>query len=144
LREIITDVNELISDNLIFDGKGEISVPTSRLEKECKRRYHVVKIDEFRTTQIHYETNLKLASVYEKDEKYPVRGLLWCSSTNSSKFVNRDKNAALNMLRIYNDVIRHESLTRGTPVQTKPKSRIIKKTHRACIRGELCETGTFH
>ena len=125
-------------------GKGEISVPTSRLEKECKRRYHVVKIDEFRTTQIHYETNLKLASVYEKDEKYPVRGLLWCSSTNSSKFVNRDKNAALNMLRIYNDVIRHESLTRGTPVQTKPKSRIIKKTHRACIRGELCETGTFH
>ena len=83
-------------------GKGEISVPTSRAFQECKRRIRNVKlVDEFRTSKIDYRTDSILKGVKVKGAEKSLRGLLWCETTRQiqSKFVNRDVNAALNILR---------------------------------------------
>jgi len=82
-------------------GKGEISVPTSRSFKECCYRFKTIPVDEFRTTKIyHLDKTSVLQSVKRKDINKKVRGLLWCSSTiqRENKFVNRDLNAAINIL----------------------------------------------
>ena len=78
-------------------GKGEVAVPTSQIFKECKYRFPIVLVDEYLTTKIHYETNSVLQKVQVKGEPKCLRGLLWCQP--DSKFVSRDKNAALNILR---------------------------------------------
>jgi hypothetical protein len=97
-------------------GIRELSVPTSGLVKACAKRYTVQMIDEFRTSQIHHYENAKLAKVTQNGFK--VRGLLWCRSTRGCKFVNRDVNAALNMLRCYHGgEERPIALRRTTPKQ---------------------------
>ena len=93
-------------------GKNEISVPTSSAFKECRYRFRTLVIDEFRTTAVHYEDDSILQKVCKKGTNIPVRGLLWCNSTIKSKFVNRDKNAALNILRCANFLNRPVALTR--------------------------------
>ena len=84
-------------------GKGEVTVPVGRAFKECCMYFPTKVIDEFRTTAVHYFTDTMLQKVQKrrcKGTKTTVRGLLWCSSTNrNNKFVNRDLNAALNILR---------------------------------------------
>jgi hypothetical protein len=85
-------------------GKGEMSVPTSRAFKECYCRAKHVLVDEFRTSKIHWRDNSILHIVKKRNEDgslKTVRGLLWCNSTNQEggKFVNRDLNAAINILR---------------------------------------------
>ena len=76
-------------------GKGEVAVPTTQMFKECSYRFPIVLVDEYLTTKIHYETNSVLQKV--QGEPKCLRGLLWCQP--DSKFVSRDKNAALNILR---------------------------------------------
>lgn len=80
-------------------GKNEQSVPTSRAFKECASRFPCKLIDEFRTTRICYLDNSVLKKVAIKGEKDWLRGLLWCGSTKNSKFINRDFNGAMNILR---------------------------------------------
>jgi hypothetical protein len=80
-------------------GRGEVSVPTSRAFKECKYRFGVHVVDEFRTTRINWRDDSLLDSVGRSDRKVAIRGLLWCGSTNVNKFVDRDSNAALNIRR---------------------------------------------
>lgn len=84
-------------------GKGEMSVPTSRAYKECKSRVQIVLIDEFRTSKVHWKDDSILKTVMKKNgdgKLVAVRGLLWCDSTNgTNKYVNRDLNAAINILR---------------------------------------------
>jgi transposase len=80
-------------------GRGELSVPTSRAFKECTQRFRVVLVDEFRTTMVYAGDDSVLKQVWSKDKGAVVRGLMWCDSTNNSKFVNRDLNAALNIRR---------------------------------------------
>ena len=83
-------------------GRGETSVPTTRAFRECRSRFLTKAIDEFRTSKIHWETNRLLHKVGKKSSpRTAVRGLLWCSSTimSEGKFVNRDLNGAMNILR---------------------------------------------
>jgi transposase len=80
-------------------GKGEMAVPTTRAYKECTQRFITVPVDEFRSTKVNHRDDTLLQSVKRKDKNVIVRGLLWCSSTNVNKFVNRDLNAAINIRR---------------------------------------------
>lgn len=109
-------------------GKGEISVPTGRAFHECKSRFPIKVVDEFRTTRIYYKDDSILQSVgFKGKSKDTVRGLLWCCSTNCSKFVNRDLNGALNILRCVNN--RPKILTRQSCLSKLPKitGKWIKK-----------------
>ena len=92
--------------------KNEISVSTSSAFKECRYRFRTLIIDEFRTTSVHYEDDSILQKVCRKGTNTQVRGLLCCNSTIKSKFVNRDKNAALNILRCADVSNRPVALTR--------------------------------
>jgi RNA 3'-terminal phosphate cyclase len=84
-------------------GKGEVNVPVGQAFNECKMRFPTLVVDEFRTTVVHHGTDTMLQKVQrrkDKETRTTVRGLLWCSSTSrKNKFVNRDLNAALNILR---------------------------------------------
>lgn len=82
-------------------GSGELSVPTSRAFKETSCRFTVFPVDEFRTTAVYNgDKTTVLQSVAKKSSGDKLRGLLWCCSTSpsKSKFVNRDLNAALNIM----------------------------------------------
>jgi len=97
-------------------GKGEVSVPTTRAFKECTFRAPVVPICEFRTTVVHWEDDSLLEKVARRGKDgrlVAVRGLSWCRSTKrEGKFVNRDLNAAINILRCAVLPKRPMSLTR--------------------------------
>ena len=87
-------------------GKGEISVPTSGAFKECKNHTNGKTFieSEFRTTRIWNEDKeTLLKSVVSKKTGQKIRGLLWCDSTinRKSKYVNRDLNAAKNILHCF-------------------------------------------
>ena len=59
-------------------------------------------IDEFRTSKVCYLDDSILKRVGLKDsidKKNWLRGLLWCCSTKISKFISRDLNGAMNILR---------------------------------------------
>lgn len=106
-------------------GKGEVSVPTTSAYKECSFRAPVFPIDEFRTTIVHWKDDSLLKKVMKPGKPgklVAVRGLSWCDSTNcKDKFVNRDLNAAINILRCANLPKRPESLTR-----TKDKEKYVQ------------------
>jgi transposase len=90
-------------------------VPTTRAFKECSSRFPCKIINEFRTSKIYYEDDSILERVAFKDapgKKDWLRGLLWCRSTNNSKFVNRDFNGAMNILRCALQEIRPLALQR--------------------------------
>lgn len=116
-------------------GKGEISVPTTRVYKEFCYRFPTIPTDEFRSTRVHWEDDSLLAAVgqWKKSDKQirtkeAIRGLLWCHSTNQykGKLVNRDLNAALNMRRI---VLfgRPDALNRKKQTMPLPKKNPIEK-----------------
>jgi hypothetical protein len=109
-------------------GKGEVSVPTSRAFKECtkQKNLQVAVVDEFRTSKICHKTQTLLQLVKVQDAEQPLRGLLWCCSTNNVKqgfFVNRDVNAALNILK--NATNRLEIFKRK-PTKRLPKQTVVK------------------
>ncbi len=96
-------------------GKGEVSVPVCRAFKECCYRFRTLVVDEFRTTMVHHESDSILKLVRRKDNNTKLRDLLWCESTSperKSKFVSRDFNAAINILRCLTLPIRPLALTR--------------------------------
>jgi hypothetical protein len=110
-------------------GKNEISVPTSSIFNKFARAFPTVVVDEFRTTRIHHEDGSLLQSVKRRDTNEWLRGLLWCSSTNNTKFVNRDLNAAINIRRCVTSPVRPLELTRikGQPrLPTNVLGKIIK------------------
>jgi len=121
-------------------SKYEIAAPTSALEKECSKWYRVVKIDEFRTTKLHYLTGNVLSKVQEQTtmngtiSKKTIRGLLWYNSTKASKFIDRDLNAAKNILHCYNIYpIRPPGMARTDPKIEDPVIKIIKKNVKGCF-----------
>ena len=81
-------------------GKGEISVPTSAAFKECSSRFPTIPTCEFRTTKVYNGDRTTILQSVETKKGKKVRGLLWCCSTieNQNKFVDRDLNAAKNIL----------------------------------------------
>ena len=117
-------------------GRFELSVPTTKAFKECAARFQTRAVDEYRTTAVHHEDDSILQRVavrgrrtanWDARAKATVsRGLLWCGSTGNSKFVNRDKNAALNILRCLTN--RPRALTR-TPDKRKLE-RVVGKVIR--------------
>ena len=120
-------------------GKNEIAVPTTSAFKECKYRFPIVVVDEFRTTKVHYEDDTILQKVGKKGLQKEVRGLLWCSSTIRSKFVDRDRNAALNIMRCARPEARPISLTRRPGLQAINDvvgKRILVKSRMEYIRGK--------
>ncbi len=98
------------SANFSSNGKGEVSVPTTTVFKTCKSMYQTNLVDEFRTSKLSYKDHTLLNLVgkrsLELNEKGEVeykslRGLLWyCSTNGCSNFVNRDLNAAINILNL--------------------------------------------
>ncbi len=103
-------------------GKGELSAPSSRALKECRYRYDVVLVDEYRTSKMDYDTGRLLGQVAvstmrrgREQRSKPLRGLLWSDKTidkRQSKFVGRDFNAAVNIWRCATEVERPPALTR--------------------------------
>lgn len=131
-------------------SKYEIAAPTTTLEKECSKWYTVVKIDEYRTTRLHYLTGDVLSKVQEqtsvltpsgtveKVSKKMTRGLLWYKSTKASKFIDRDLNAAKNILHCYNMYpIRPNGMSRTDPKIKDSVIKIIKKTLKGVLVPEL-------
>jgi hypothetical protein len=112
-------------------GRGELAVPTTRAYKECRHRFPTAMVDEFRTTKISSIDDKVLEQVQRlkhkgKGSNTVLRGLLWSSTSN--KFVNRDRNAALNILRCATLAVRPSILTRQD-AQGALKQRIGKWIH---------------
>ena len=100
-------------------GRGEKSVPNKRALAESRSRHRTAMIDEFRTSKIcHFDDSI-LQCVGVEGRRYSLRGLLWCRSTTGKggKFVSRDFNGAVNILRCATDPERPVALTRirGVP-----------------------------
>lgn len=120
-------------------GNGELSVPTSRAFKECHYRFKCKLVDEFRTSRTYHKDGTLLQQVgvcsdpkvsgteTEECGQRTVRGLLWCGSTSDNgKFVNRDKNAAINILNCAISPSRPLWLTRISGQSPLPKQKIVK------------------
>lgn len=112
-------------------AKNEVAVPTSRAYKECCYRFKTVPVDEFRTTKIYHEDGTVLQKVKLEDTDKTVRGLLWYSSTieSKNKFVNRDLNAAINILNCLVQPKRPKMLCRSVK-----NTKIVQKVGKTILR----------
>jgi hypothetical protein len=120
-------------------GKNELSVPTCKAYKECASRFPTRLIDEFRTTKIYHKDGSLLQRVTERGvERKVVRGLLWYRSTSEgntpSKFVDRDLNAAINILRCFAIESRPVELQRrpNLPCLVVTTGKVIRKQKDKC------------
>jgi len=105
-------------------SKNELSAPTTYLSKTCSHHFPLVFVDEYNTTKVCHCCNERLCPV-KKDDK-EVRGLRWCSSTKCRTFLNRDLNAALNILRCFESgTMRPYSLSRNYGV-SKPPAKVLR------------------
>ena len=86
----------------------ELSAPTTFLSKRCSKHFSMVLIDEYNTTKVCSCCDEKLLPVVK--DGLEIRGLRWCGSflrktksfsTKCRTFLNRDLNAALNILRCF-------------------------------------------
>jgi hypothetical protein len=77
---------------------GEMSVPVKYILKVCQKMHHTTMVNEYLTTKTHEACGSRMHPVKNEGEpaNYSVRGLYWCQTCR--KFVNRDRNAALNIL----------------------------------------------
>lgn len=111
-------------------GKGELSVPTTRAFKEMSYIFAIRLICEYRTSKVYWKDDSVLLRVAKKNANgrlVDVRGLLWCGSTKeTNKFVNRDLNAAVNILRCAKLPKRPEMLNRALSIGGKLEPRIGK------------------
>jgi len=108
--------------------KGTTLAPTTRVYKECARRFVMTRVEEFRTSYTHHELGCTLQRVkMEKCQRSPeeiakygalteeqmerrakvLRQLALVSTTSDGKkrmdFVNRDFNSAINMRKMRGD-----------------------------------------
>jgi transposase len=92
-------------------AKNELSAPTTYLSKKCSQHNPVKFVDEYNTTKKCHCCGETLIPIKRQVEILKdgvevkvvrqVRGLRWCDSTTCRKFLNRDLNAALNILAAY-------------------------------------------
>jgi hypothetical protein len=99
-------------------NKNELTVPTKYIYEEISRRYKTFKVDEYMTTKISCISKTLTSKVKKEGDDFCVRGLSWCST--SGKFLNRDKNAALNIYECFVSKKRPACFER-------PKTRDIEK-----------------
>jgi hypothetical protein len=103
-------------------NKNELSVPTTYLAKRCSIHFSTVFVDEYNTTKICHGCDTKLCPVIFDGKE--CRGLRWCGSTKCRTFLNRDLNAALNILRCFESATaRPYSLCRNSRNETKKPER---------------------
>lgn len=77
-------------------GKGEVAVPTTGIFMAVQSKFkETVLVHEHRTSKVCQACDGTLSSVHEDGRE--VRGLRWCKTCR--KFLDRDRNAALNILR---------------------------------------------
>ena len=85
-------------------AQGELSVPVKGVLRVCRKFYETHLVNEHLTTKSHEACGSRMHPVKNQNEndqepaKYPIRGLYWCPTCR--KFVNRDRNAALNILLV--------------------------------------------
>ena len=116
-------------------ARNELSAPTSALSRHCARFAPLRLVDEYNTTKVCARCDCVLSAVARQLDDgtiQEIRGLRRCSSNvcSQASFVDRDKNAALNILRCGLVEERPTALIRGTrnPAPTrwvlrKPESR---------------------
>ena len=109
-------------------GKGESAVPTGKLYSEVSKRFETHGVDEFRTSKVSNRTGELLTKVYRIDSKQEVRGLRWCGSTSNGKFLDRDMNAAINILRCFlgGESNRPSELSRETVLEENKSRKMIR------------------
>ncbi len=96
--------------------KGELASPTTKAFREASSQFRAVLVNEFRSTVIHHECNQQMQLVQSQKRKNTVHGLHWCCSPNCCKFVDRDLNAAINiLLNVVDKENRPEIFSRRTP-----------------------------
>jgi hypothetical protein len=130
-------------------AKHELAAPTTTLEKECKKWYKVIKVDEFRTTQLYCDTGAILTKIKEhsltKDGKAyvkTIRGLLMSKTSKFCKFIDRDLNAAKNIMKCYRMFpLRPPGFNREDNRQEDPVPHFIVSTpKKECRQGNLLGT----
>jgi len=146
--------------------KGTTPAPTTRVHKQCARRFVTIPVDEFRTSYIHHELDYTLQSVeIEKCQRSPeeiakygplteeqmerrakVRGLLAIVSTTRNgkkrmEFVNRDFNAAINVRRCAVLETRPPELTRENFIGQPIKVELDEKKLEAVVGGRSKKAG---
>ena len=107
------------SASILPTGQGETSVPVKGVLKVCQRHYNTHLVNEYLTTKMHAECHSRMHPVANRstnesptnEHKHSVRGLLWCPTCK--KFVNRDRNASVNILHVYQNSERPEYLRFG-------------------------------
>ena len=112
-------------------GKGEVSVPTTSAFSAASKQkgLEIALTDEFCSTRRHCGTERLLDKVLIEGQEYPLRGLLWCGSTNNKKqgfLVDRDANAALNILRCAKEDTRPAVFDRKKVKEALPKWKVGK------------------
>ena len=89
--------------------KGNISTPSTRYKKLLKANFKMYNIDEFRTSKLHYKTEVECNNLYHIDnnkikEKRKIRKihavLTYKMEKTQSGCINRDENAVNNMIKI--------------------------------------------
>ncbi len=78
-------------------GNGESSVPTTSIFPRYTKHFHVVLVDEHNTSQVCHRCDQITCPVM--NDRLLNKELRWCRSTNCRTFLNRDRNAALNIAR---------------------------------------------
>lgn len=100
------------------NSKSELSAPTTFLSKRCSKHYPTIYVDEYNTTKVCHGCDEKLCPILKmtrEEKKREIRGLRWCSSTKCRTLMNRDLNAALNILRCFRSgTNRPNSLSRNS------------------------------
>jgi hypothetical protein len=105
-------------------NKNELTVPTKYIYEEISRRYKTFKVDEYMTTKISCISKTLTSKVKKEGSDFCVRGLSWCST--SGKFLNRDKNAALNIYECFVSKKRPDCFERPKTRNTEKKKQDIK------------------
>ncbi len=96
-------------------GKGEVSVPVSKVLHACRSQYRTVLANEHLTTKVHSNCGDRMHPVKNRSARYPIRGLCWCQTCRV--FCNRDRNACANMYRVAHGESRPSSLAFDRPYE---------------------------
>jgi transposase len=107
------------SANINPTGKGEVTVPVKYIQRACEQKFEVFPVDEFRTSKVCYKCGELLDEVKFEGEKFPVRGLRWCKTKTCSELLDRDFNAAKNILNRYLNIGSFQLMSRDIPLPKK-------------------------
>jgi hypothetical protein len=111
--------------------KHFMSTPGIGLKKLLSQKFEVFEIDEHRTSCLHHVTEDKVSNLKHVDRKGQLRKLhavlTYKMETNRLGCINRDKNAVLNMEKIYEEYQRSgqrlERYRRGVNLDLLPKAK---------------------